>query len=118
MNCNVYGGLYQWAEIVQYLNGATNSANWNPVPTGNVQGICPTGWHIPSNAQLTTLTSYLGGNIDAGGKLKSTGILEAGTGLWYSPNGGATNESGFTADPPGYRESSGTFTAIGGYGFW
>src|SRR5205823_3607559 len=45
-NCNVYGGMYQWAEMVQYFNGATNSSSWSPVPSGNVQGICPSSWHV------------------------------------------------------------------------
>ena len=53
-NCTTYGGLYQWAELVQYLNGATNTATWNPVPAGNVQGICPPGWHIPSEPEYFT----------------------------------------------------------------
>jgi uncharacterized protein (TIGR02145 family) len=52
--------------------------------------ICPVGWHVPSDADWTTLETYLGGSSIAGGKLKST------TG-WYSPNTGATNESGFSA---------------------
>jgi len=97
-NCDVYGGLYQWAEMVQYLNGATNTTSWNPVPTGNVIGICPAGWHIPSDAEWTTLTSYLGGEAIAGGPMKETGTTH-----WSSPNTGATNSSGFTALPGGYR---------------
>ena len=68
-NCDIYGGMYQWAEAVQYLNGATNTASWNPVPTGPVQGICPAGWHVPSDDEWTTLTTYLGGTITAGGKM-------------------------------------------------
>jgi uncharacterized protein (TIGR02145 family) len=112
-NCNTYGGLYQWAEMVQYLNGATNTATWSPVPTGNVHGLCPTGWHIPSDAEWTTLTTYLGGESVAGGKLK-----EAGTTHWQTPNEGATNESGFTALPAGYRYNDGTFSNIGNFGYW
>ena len=95
-NCNVYGGLYQWAEMVQYLNGATNLTSWNPVPTGNVQGICPTGWHLPTDAEWTILTTYLGGESVAGGPMK-------GLGYWLAPNIGATNSSGFTALPGGGR---------------
>jgi len=102
MNCNVYGGLYQWAEMVQYLNGATNNTNWSPVPTGNVQGICPSGWHIPTNDEWLTLTTALGGLPYAGGKLKETSYSH-----FLSPNVGATNTSGFTALPAGLRWSSG-----------
>jgi len=108
-NCNVYGGLYQWAEVVQYLNGATNTSSWNPVPTGNVQGICPEGWHIPTDAEWSTLVTYLGGTNSAGGKMKETGLTH-----WTAPNTGATNESGFTALPGGYRDptSGGVFNTI------
>ncbi|MCX6243947.1 MAG: hypothetical protein NTU98_04515 [Bacteroidetes bacterium] len=113
-NCDVYGGLYQWAEIVQYLNGATNTASWNPVPTGNVQGICPDGWHLPTDAEWTILTTYLGGESVAGGPMK-----EAGTAHWTSPNTGATNSSEFTALPGGYRNSSGTCINLASNGyFW
>ncbi len=58
--------------------------------------ICPTGWHIPSEAEFNTLIVYLGGAGVAGGKMKETGITH-----WTSPNEGATNESGFTALPGG-----------------
>jgi uncharacterized protein (TIGR02145 family) len=97
-NCDVYGGMYQWAEVIQYLNGATNTTSWNPLPTGDVQGICPPGWHLPADAEWTTLTTCLGGEGVAGGKMK-----EAGTSHWLSPNTGATNTSGFTALPGGDR---------------
>ena len=113
LNCDTYGGLYQWAEMVQYLNGASNTNSWNPVPTGNVQGICPTGWHLPTDVEWTTLTDYLGGTSVAGGKMKETGTTH-----WNSPNTGATNESGFIALPGGYRYSSGSFYSLGYYGDW
>jgi len=103
-NCDVYGGLYQWGELVQYLNGASNTASWNPLPTGNVQGICPAGWHLPTDDEWTTLTTFLGGESVAGGKMKETGYFH-----WASPNTGATDSSGFTALPGGYRRYSGNF---------
>jgi uncharacterized protein (TIGR02145 family) len=90
-NCATYGGLYQWNEMMQYST------------TPGVKGICPTGWHLPTDAEWTTLTTFLGGAGVAGGKMKATGTIEAGTGLWYAPNFGATNESGFTALPGGRR---------------
>ncbi|MFC1481829.1 fibrobacter succinogenes major paralogous domain-containing protein [Candidatus Neomarinimicrobiota bacterium] len=89
-----YGGLY----------------NWYTVNTGR---LAPTGWHVPTKAEWTTLVNYLGGEDIAGGKLK-----EAGTEHWWSPNRGATNESGFTALPGGYRVPEGTFYAIGLAGIW
>ncbi len=84
--------------------------NWYTVNTGN---LCPTGWHVPTDAEWTTLTDYLGGESVAGGKLKETGYTH-----WNSPNTGATNETGFTALPGGYRSSNGTFASVGTYGYW
>ena len=106
-NCDVYGGLYQWAEAVQYLNGATNTTSWNPVPTADVVGLCPAGWHLPSDGEWTTLTTYLGGWTIAGGKVK-----ESGTTHWLPPNTGATNESGFTALPGGMQHTTGGFVQL------
>jgi uncharacterized protein (TIGR02145 family) len=80
-------------------------------PSG-IQGVCPAGWHLPSDAEWTELTDYLGGT-GAGGKLKETGTTH-----WNSPNTGATNETGFTALPGGNRDGSGTFNSIGSNGYW
>jgi uncharacterized protein (TIGR02145 family) len=95
-NCSVYGGLYTWAEAVQFLNGATNSTSWDPIPSGYVTGICPNGWHLPDDDDWNNLTSYLGGLTVTGGKMKDVSWL------WDYPNTGATNESGFTGLPAGY----------------
>ena len=85
--------------------------NWFTVNTGK---LAPTGWHIPTDVEWTILSTYLGSAAVAGGKMKSTGTIEAGTGLWYSPNTGATNESGFTAVPAGELNSVDfTFYSIG-----
>ena len=70
-----------------------------------------TGWHLPSDAEWTQLTDYLGGTAVAGGKLKATT-------LWNSPNTGATNSSGFTAFPGGYRDYDGSYFSIGINGYW
>ncbi len=107
-NCDVYGGMYEWNETMQYIASAGS------------QGICPPGWHIPSDGQWSALTSFLGGFDVAGGKMKSTGTVEDLTGLWYAPNMGATNESGFTGLPGGYREYGfGNFDALSYNGsFW
>jgi len=82
--CNEYGGLYLWDELMNY------SPSSNSVPSG-VQGICPEGWHLPSNPEWDILNADLGGTSISGGKLK-----EVGTQHWSEPNTGATNESGFT----------------------
>jgi len=85
VNCDLWGGLYQWAELMHYEN------------TAGAQGICPSGWHVPDSKDWKALIRYLGGNEMAGGKLKSTGNRD-----WWVPNVGATNSSQFTAFPGGY----------------
>jgi len=91
-----YGSLYNWFTIA------------------DSRQIAPTGWHVPTDAEWTILTTTLGSIIGAGGKLK-----EIGTTHWLSPNTGATNESGFTALPGGYRDYSGGFyDGTGGNGLW
>ena len=69
------------------------------------QSVCPTGWHLPSDAEYIELAYYLGGTDVAGGKMKTIGTIEEQTGLWYDPNTGATNESSFSALPSGYLNS-------------
>jgi uncharacterized protein (TIGR02145 family) len=68
---------------------------------------------LPSDAEWTELTNYLGGTNVAGGNLKETGTTH-----WNTPNRGATNETGFTALPGGYRNNDGTFYSIGYNGYW
>lgn len=88
--------------------------------------LAPTGWHIPTDAEWSNLINCLdpnanGGNTIpniAGGKMKATGTLQAGTGLWEDPNTAATNESGFTALPAGNRNYFGTFGDVGTNGTW
>ncbi len=101
-----YGALYTWAAA---MNGAESSNN-NP---SGIQGVCPTGWHLPSAAEWTQLSTYLGGIGVAGGKLKETDTIH-----WLSPNTEATNEVGFTALPGGNRGDNGTFDLIRQYGLW
>jgi uncharacterized protein (TIGR02145 family) len=107
-NCTIYGGLYQWAETVQYQNGATNTTLTNPSLTGNVQGICPTGWHIPKYEEFTTLSNTVGGDAN---KLKR---VDQGSGF-----GIGTNTSGFSALLSGIRNYDSTFHYLGNSpGFW
>ncbi len=81
--------------------------------TVETEKLCPAGWHVPSSDDLAILTEYLGGKEVAGGKLKETG-----TDHWLNPNTGATNSSGFTALPGGYRPMGGGFWGVGGWGRW
>jgi len=101
-----YGVLYNWRAA---MNGASSSST-NP---SGVQGICPLGWHIPSDAEFTQLINFLGGISVAGGKLKETGTIH-----WLTPNLGATNESGFTALPGGFRNQGGGFFNLTATGHW
>jgi uncharacterized protein (TIGR02145 family) len=100
-NCDIYGGLYQWDEMMQ------GSA------TPGVQGICPSGWHVPTESEWTTLTGNLGGEFVAAGKLKETGTTH-----WDYPNTDATNESGFGALPGDLRYLDGSYGWIGAIGYW
>ena len=84
--------------------------NWYTVNSGK---LCPTGWHIPSDAEWTELTIFLGGNDISGGKLKEAGLT-----YWVEPNTGATNESGFTAFPGGFRYYNGKFFDFGFSAYW
>jgi uncharacterized protein (TIGR02145 family) len=100
-NCNEYGGLYQWNEMMEYDT------------TAGVQGICPSGWHLPTDGEWTIMADLLGGAIVAGGKMKETG-----TAYWKPPNAGATNESGFTALPGGNRISDGFIELGNSASYW
>jgi len=92
---NNYGGYYNCYTVI----------------TGK---LCPDGWHVPGDDEWTILTDFLGGNDIAGGKMKETGTLH-----WQTPNTGATNESGFTAVPGGYRHAYSASGQLGEYAyFW
>jgi uncharacterized protein (TIGR02145 family) len=93
--------------------------NWYAVDDS--RSIAPEGWHVPTDGEWQILVDYLGGDSLAGGKIRSTGTIEGGDGLWTSPNAdeGATNESGFSALPGGYRTSDlGTFNSVGRMAFF
>jgi len=85
VNCDLWGGLYQWGEMMHYET------------TAGAQGICPAGWHIPDSKDWKQLIRFLGGTELAGGNLKSTGNRD-----WWVPNVGASNSSQFSAFPGGY----------------
>ena len=99
-------------------NNATYGKMYNFFAVADSRGLCPAGWHVPGDDEWAILENFLGGSAVAGGKMKSTGTIEASTGLWYSPNQDATNSSGFTAFPGGYRLYDGTFGNFGHFGLW
>jgi uncharacterized protein (TIGR02145 family) len=101
-NCEIYGRLYDWEAALT---------------------ACPAGWHLGSDEEWSTLVKYLDRRSEpndgfeiskiAGGMMKKTGTIEAGTGLWHSPNTGATNSSGFSALPSGNRNPAGAYKMLG-----
>lgn len=91
---DTYGAIYNW---VAAIGDTTVGSNLNP---SEIQGVCPDGWHLPSQEEWNELSNELGGGITAKMKMK-----EIGTTHWNNPNTGATNESGFWALPSGYRSS-------------
>jgi uncharacterized protein (TIGR02145 family) len=100
-------GTYCWYSNAT-SNNVTYGALYNWYAVADSRNIAPKGWHIPSDAEWTTLTTYLGGSTVAGVKIK-----EVGTAHWTAPNEGATNETGFTAVAGGYRDGyDGTFADI------
>ena len=102
---NIYGALY----------------NWYAVETGK---LCPDGWHVPTDSEWKQLEMYLGmsqsdtDNTGFRGTAEGGKLKEAGTTHWNDPNEGATNESGFTAIPGGFRKETGAFDRNGYLGAW
>ena len=94
-NGSLYGKLYNWYAV------------------NDPRGLAPTGWHVPTDDEWTTLSTTLGGDAVAGGKMKV-----AGTTRWTTPNTGATNESGFAGLPGGFRSTNGSFYDVGSFGYW
>jgi uncharacterized protein (TIGR02145 family) len=93
---NPYGKLYNWFAV------------------SDPENLCPTGWHLPSDEEWSTLVDFLGGGSVAGGKLKESGSLH-----WASPNYGSTNSTGFTALPGGSRSGDFYLHVVGMNGiFW
>ena len=105
-NGAIYGKLYNWFAVVGIYDAAS-LAN-----ATLRKKLAPTGWHVPTDSEWTTLTDCLGGQAVAGGKMKETG-----TAHWIS-NLYATNSSGFTSLPGGFRNYNGTFDHIGYHGNW
>jgi len=114
-NCDTYGGLYQWDEMMQYTTQE------------GTQGICPDGWYIPTDAEWTTMTTYVSSIPDYQCDNNSSYIAKslAATANWNTHSGtcavgnnlAANNATSFTALPGGYRYfSNGSFYSLGGYG--
>jgi uncharacterized protein (TIGR02145 family) len=109
-----YGKLYNWYAVM----GITVAEDATPTAAQIAarKQLAPTGWHVPADEEWSTLTTFLNqeaptGNV--GGKMKETG-----TAHWDNPNGGATNSSGFTGLPGGFRNYDGSFYYVGSSGYW
>jgi len=110
VNDGLYGKLYNHYAVI------------------DTRGLCPTGWHVPTDEEWNVMVKFLDPNADtvcsncwqsgiAGGALKSTAIQPT-PGGWNSPNAGAINSSGFSAGPGGRRDYEGSFFALGSHGLW
>jgi uncharacterized protein (TIGR02145 family) len=99
-----------------YGNNATNNStfgklyNWYAV--SDSRGLCPAGWHVPTDPEWSSLEDYLGGYLVAGGKLKSL------TSLWASPNSGASNSLGFSGLPGGARAETSSYFDLNSGSYW
>lgn len=94
-NGNVYGKLYNWYAVT------------------DPRGIAPNGWHVPTSKEWSELSKYLGGEDTMGDKMKSTDVQ-----YWVNPENKATDKSGFSGLPGGYRYYLGMFANIGSNGNW
>jgi uncharacterized protein (TIGR02145 family) len=109
--------IYWGAAYTYYNNDASYNTRYgklyNWYPTIDSRGLCPTGWHIPNELEWETLLTFLGGHAEAGGKLKTVGTTD-----WLAPNVGASDQSGFSGLPGGWRLNDGTYQAISILGLW
>jgi len=107
-NCTTYGRLYTWATAMG-LDTSYNSKLWQGPDSAKHQGICPSGWHVPTDTEWGTLIAYVGAD--------SARIKLSSTSGWSSGNG--TDAYGFSVLPAGYRLYGGTFLNLGdGAFFW
>jgi uncharacterized protein (TIGR02145 family) len=98
-------------------NGKKYGKLYNHYAVMDSRGLCPTGWHVPTGGEWTTLETFLGGSSVAGGALKNT-VTQPTPGGWDLPNTGATNSSGFSAGPGGLHSGSGGIGGVGYAGGW
>jgi uncharacterized protein (TIGR02145 family) len=111
---NTTSGAYCYFDNDSALYANPYGAMYNWYAVNDSRNVCPSGWHVPTVADWTTLSISLGGAEFAGGKMK-----EAGTTHWMAPNTGASNESGFSGLPGGYRNANGDFANVFYYGtYW
>ncbi|MCQ2103919.1 MAG: fibrobacter succinogenes major paralogous domain-containing protein [Fibrobacter sp.] len=111
-DCSVYGRLYTWAAAFGKSEDECGYGKTCNLPSGDIRGVCPEGWHLPSNVEWNALFTAVGGTSYAGQKLK------ADSDLW---NEGTSNDDsfGFAVLPAGYRDDDGSFYSEGAHAlFW
>ena len=109
-NCTKYGRLYRWVAAVGKSESECGNGYTCPLPSGNIQGVCPSGWHLPSKAEWETLFNAVGGQSTAGKVLKATS--------GWNSSGNGTDAFGFSVLPAGYRYIDGINRYEGDYAFF
>ena len=104
---------YQWAYDGNETLVSAYGRLYTYYAVSDSRNVCPEGWHVPSDEEWRMLRDFLGGEIPAGGSLKESSLAH-----WFDPNTAATNETGFTALPGGYRNNIYGFSNLGFYGYW
>jgi uncharacterized protein (TIGR02145 family) len=108
-NCNKYGRLYDWSTAMKLPLSCNSNSCLNQIQPKH-QGICPSGWHIPSKDDWDALMNFVGASSTAGKYLKAKS--------GWNSNGNGTDLYGFSALPGGYGSSSGTSENVGSLGRW
>jgi uncharacterized protein (TIGR02145 family) len=112
-NCVKYGRLYDWATAMGFPSSCNENSCSSQIQSKH-KGICPSGWHIPSNDEWDILMNYVGGYETAGAKLKATSDWND----YKGKSGNGTDDYGFSAMPGGRGHSDGTFGSVGDQGRW
>jgi uncharacterized protein (TIGR02145 family) len=113
-NCATYGRLYDWS-MAMALASTYNSTLYSA--TTKHKGVCPSGWHLPSDAEWGALTQSVNPSCSLTGSCANAGKLLKATSGWNS-SGNGTDNYGFAALPGGYGKSDGSFVIVGSYGNW
>ena len=107
--CDTYGRFYNWTDAMDIDEGYLTTT-WGSSDTVDHQGLCPSGWHVPTNTEWSTLANYLGGSDTAGYFLKTTS--------GWASSGNGSDASGFSALPAGYRYNDGDWVIQGYFAFF
>ena len=109
-NCAKYGRLYRWAAAVGKSESECGYGKTCSLPSGNIQGVCPSGWHLPTQTEWNTLFASVGGSSTAGTKLKSTS--------GWNHSGDGSDAFGFSVLPAGNRGDNGIYGSEGDHAFF